>query len=137
MAIASPSVESPNAKSWRIRGARLAVRKPGSTPATISAVPVTIGLDNRFAIRSRVNAAASNKSLRASPFAPKWSGLSPARCRVQVLQRVGAHVRQAERRPRLGEGPPEISGLRRRGHQQPLLLVLMQDERGHPADRLD
>ena len=41
IATASPSVESPKPKSWRIRGARLAVRNPGSTPATISAVPGT------------------------------------------------------------------------------------------------
>src|SRR3954451_19400986 len=39
--MATPRAESPNAKSARIRGARLAVRKPGITVPTISATPVT------------------------------------------------------------------------------------------------
>jgi hypothetical protein len=41
MPTASPTVAFENAKSIRIRGASPAVRKPGSTPATTSATPVT------------------------------------------------------------------------------------------------
>jgi hypothetical protein len=65
MATATPRTESPNEKSSRILGARLAVRKPGSTPATIRAVPV------RTALRTRGG--------------------------VQMLERVGADIRETER----------------------------------------
>jgi hypothetical protein len=55
-------VESPNAKSSRMRGARLAVMKPGSTPATISAVPA---ISER-----RPSALPSASTASATPGAP-------------------------------------------------------------------
>jgi hypothetical protein len=41
IATASPSADAPNGKSASIRGARLAARKPGSTPPTTRRTPVT------------------------------------------------------------------------------------------------
>src|SRR5215218_10121160 len=105
MATATPRTESPNEKSSRILGARLAVRKPGSTPATIRAVPV------RTALRTRGG--------------------------VQMVERVGTDVRETERRARFGQRMPETAGLRRGGHQQPLPLILVQDEGWNAADRFD
>src|SRR5437868_5774781 len=52
MATARPTDESPKAKSARIRGARLAVRKPGSTPETTSATPVASASGSRVPARA-------------------------------------------------------------------------------------
>src|SRR6266545_4366402 len=108
MATANPRTESPKEKSWRIRGARLAVRKPGKTPATINAVPGTTD--------------------RPGPELRTRSG-------VQVLQGVGPYISEPQRRPRLRQRLPERARLRRVRHQQPLLLVLVQDQRRDSAHR--
>ena len=49
------------------------------TPPSVSTTSATDTAYSGFAIRTRPRAAAPHKSLRASPFAPEWSGLVAAR----------------------------------------------------------